>query len=38
MSGELKGYKTSKGAIQFAVDKASPAALEKKIVKARLLN
>lgn len=35
MSEELKGYKTSKGAIQFGVDKALPAGLVNKIVKKR---
>ena len=33
---ELKGYKISKGTIQFAVNKPLPASLLKKIVKARL--
>lgn len=33
---ELSAYKTSKGAIQFPLDKALPIALIKKIVKFRL--
>ena len=35
-AGELEGYKTSKGAIQFPIDKPLPVALITKIVKYRV--
>jgi len=37
-ANELKGYQVTKGTIHFPLDKPLPAALLKKIVKARLAN
>ncbi len=36
MKDELKDFKTSKGTLQFTVEKPLPSALVKKIVKARI--
>jgi uncharacterized protein YdhG (YjbR/CyaY superfamily) len=36
-SDELKGFRTSKGTVQFPIDKPLPAALLRKLVRARVV-